>query len=595
MSTQRSRYDEPLEQWMTEFGPSAAVTIAGLVLSPPMLVAAFVLGLVRRAAPLVTDWRAIVGGLGVVGAVVVTGLFEATWVAAWDAAFSVPVRDRLVNLGRFLSAAWAASQPQVFYAWARLLPLAPLFAWLLRLTTARDAAEQAREDQQRAEEREARRERRADRKMDNTPVFAKANRRPGIVLGRAISGERALATTMRGLVVVHPDRLVRHVLIAGATGAGKTETALRLAYGIALGMPSAQVFYLDAKGDSANAARFRALMHRACRHPYIYMFPEDRFDGWRGAPRDLQNRLLEIAGLPTEGDGLWYRYIADLAIGLACAHPDGPPRSSGDLLERLDLDALIAAHGGDGDVRALSKEKVADVRLRYAAFFAQVDGALDGDWRWEDTSCAYLRLPGLARKDERGALARYLFEDFSHYISTRTYPDKLCVLIVDEFSAIAQRGDMAERIEQARGFNTGLILVPQAVAGMGDPQQAARILGSVETVIVHRTNTPEDLAALAGTAQEIEFSQHTDQERHTGTGSARLQHQYKVDPNGVRTPCKPAAPTSSVAARRPRSASPPPRWAPARSRRRRRVRSRSRRRRRRTIPARCGQRSPTSR
>ena len=46
------------------------------------------------------------------------------------------------------------------------------------------------------------------------------------------------------------------------------------------------------------------------------------------------------------------------------------------------------------------------------------------------------------------------------------------MLIVDEFSALADRG-MAARMEQARGFNAGLVLAPQVVAGMGDEQEAA--------------------------------------------------------------------------------------------------------------------------
>ena len=60
---------------------------------------------------------------------------------------------------------------------------------------------------------------------------------------------------------------------------------------------SARVFYLDAKGDERNAARFHALMQLAGRRCTV--FPRAAFDGWRGQPRDLQNRLLEIAGLPS--------------------------------------------------------------------------------------------------------------------------------------------------------------------------------------------------------------------------------------------------------------------------------------------------------
>ncbi|HEV7938245.1 MAG TPA: hypothetical protein VGP18_09515, partial [Solirubrobacteraceae bacterium] len=88
---------------------------------------------------------------------------------------------------------------------------------------------------------------------------------------------------------------------------------------------------------------------------------------------------------------------------------------------------------------------------------------------------------------------------------------------------------------QARGFHTSLILAPQVVAGMGDEQQAERILGSVETVVCHRVNTPERIAALAGTRERPEYSMHYDEEGANGEGSVRIQHQFKVEPNTVRS------------------------------------------------------------
>ena len=93
---------------------------------------------------------------------------------------------------------------------------------------------------------------------------------------------------------------------------------------------------------------------------------------------------------------------------------------------------------------------------------------------------------------------------------------------------------MAARIEQARGFHTGLVLAPQVVQGMGDENEAARITGSVETVICHRVNTPEEIVQLAGTRLRMEYSTHYGSDGSTGEGSARVQHQYKVDPNKVR-------------------------------------------------------------
>jgi hypothetical protein len=69
---------------------------------------------------------------------------------------------------------------------------------------------------------------------------------------------------------------------------------------------------------------------------------------------------------------------------------------------------------------------------------------------------------------------------------------------------------------------------------MGDETQAARILGSVETVICHRVNTPDEVCSLAGTRKTMEYSSHYATEGATGEGSARIQHQFKVDPNKVR-------------------------------------------------------------
>ena len=56
-------------------------------------------------------------------------------------------------------------------------------------------------------------------------------------------------------VLLSPERLCRHVLVCGATGSGKTETLLRLAWAVAKSS-EAPVFYLDGKGDRETARRF---------------------------------------------------------------------------------------------------------------------------------------------------------------------------------------------------------------------------------------------------------------------------------------------------------------------------------------------------
>jgi hypothetical protein len=321
------------------------------------------------------------------------------------------------------------------------------------------------------------------------------------------------------------------LLVCGATGSGKTETVLRLAYAVAK-CSDAPVFYLDGKGDRDTAERFCGLMADAGRSARV--FPNEPLDGWRGAAHEIQGRLMEIIDYSSDGPAAWYRDVAKNVLRLACEHPDGPPRSSGEVLLRMDLEALRQAHRGASALAALSAQQVSQVRLRYEAFFGQTRGALDGCWAFEDAGAAYLLLDSLALREETAGIARYLFEDFAHYFTSRKPRSQFALLIVDEFSALAEGAGMAGRVEQARGFNTSLVLAPQVVAGMGDEAEAARILGSVETVICHRVNTPDEIIALAGTRRAMEYSTQFATEGATGQGSARVQHQFKVDPNKVR-------------------------------------------------------------
>ena len=362
------------------------------------------------------------------------------------------------------------------------------------------------------------------------PLSITAAGEHGVVLAERLRGELALPCAGRH-VVISPARLTHHALVMGATGSGKTETLLRLAWVLAKRF-DAQVLYLDGKGDRECAARFTALMADAGRETRV--FPNQRFDGWRGEPQDIHGRLAEIVDYATDGPAAWYRDIARHVLSGVCVHPDGPPRSSGQALERMDLTGLRAVHG-TAWAKGLREDLVSQTRLRYQAFFTQTRGALDGTWAWDETQAAYCLLDTLALKDEAGGLARFLLEDFAQYFAIRKPRERLCVLIVDEFSSLARAGSMASRLEQARGFNTALILAPQTAAGLGEPAEAERILGSVETIVCHRVNTPDPVIALAGTRRVVEYSTQIDETvGATGAGSARLQHAFKVDPNQVR-------------------------------------------------------------
>jgi hypothetical protein len=353
----------------------------------------------------------------------------------------------------------------------------------------------------------------------------------GVVLGRRLAGERVLPLD-RGRFVWPLSAMRRHAVIIGASGSGKTETSMRAAYEVAR-KSDAQVFYLDAKGDRGAAERFTSLMREAGRD--VRVFPNEPFDAWRGDWRGIANRLLEVIEFATTGPAAYYRDIAKTALQLACNHPDGPPRCSAELLRRLDYETLLNAHGPSSGVLSLPRDKVTQVRMRYEAFFGQLGCALDGEWSWEDADAAYLLLDSVALGEDAAGTACLLFADFAHYFTQRKERERFCVLIADEFSAIATSSDVAMKVEQARSFNAGLVLVPQTPSGMGSPLQRDRILGSVETLIVHALNEPGSLAELGGTKRVMELTHRYEEGVYARQGHARQERCLKVEPDDIRT------------------------------------------------------------
>jgi helicase HerA-like protein len=440
--------------------------------------------------------------------------------------------DRRDRPGRFAEA-W----PHLRAGWLLWLPLVFPFALVVNRVRPKELSELEAERELAERRRYRRRRRRAGRrarKLAEQPERLTLSRelirprRKLIALGAQFDGERFLERGAR-YVGMPLEWLNRHALVIGPSGSGKTETLLRLAYGAARhGWP---VYYIDAKGDPAGAERFGQVMAAAGRRSYT--FPDLAWDGWRGDTRAIYNRLLELVPFASEGDGSWYRDIAKQVLWIACERSEGPPRSSGELLHRLAPDQLRAADHAKA-LAGFDATQLAGPRARYGAFFAALGDRLDAGGSFEDYPAAYLRLDGLRLKEEADSLARLLIEDFADYAADRKPRDQHALLIVDEFSAIADAARVVELVERVRSYNVGVILAPQVEQGMGDEKASARIVQNVETVFCHALKRPESIIALAGTRREVEWShQHQDQ-LTTGLGTGRAQHVYKVDPNKVR-------------------------------------------------------------
>lgn len=517
---ERRRSSEPRDAREVEDVGLYILTAAGLIAGPP----AFLLAL--AAQPLIGRRRveslgAALGGL-------------AAFVFLWPTAIghlaaaahaAVPERGLLFG-GLDFEAAW----PHLWRWWLDALALAPALAVLIDAVRPKRVAERQHAEERRTERATTRRERRARRQV-GAPKDGPVG--PAATMGRKVSGE-AVLPVHRGWVSLPLERLARHLLVLGASGSGKTETLLRLVWAVARSSDW-RIFFLDAKGEEQTMRRFHALMvdaGRECR-----LFPREPYAGWRGDAREIVNRLIGLIDFATDGGGTYYRDAAQNLVRLAVEAPAGPPRSAEDFLARLRRERLEALWLGcpeAHDVAAYSARQVDECRQRYQSFFRAVGGRLDGAWAFEDADCGFLLLNELLYGEETAKLARFLVEDFKQFVASRKPDGRRTLLIVDEFSALAEGTPIARVVETVRSYGAAVVLAPQVAEGMGGPEATARIVGSVGTVFLHQVPDPDAIAALAGTRLEVESSIQHEEGRATGMGSARTQHAYKVPPNEVR-------------------------------------------------------------
>ena len=337
----------------------------------------------------------------------------------------------------------------------------------------------------------------------------------------------------KGAAILPSNRLNLHVLVAGATGSGKTTTVERIEFEAAR-VYAPQIIHFDCKGRRDGAARFLALLFALGYEQHqIRIAPVESYDGWRGDARAHLNRLLAVQDF-SENQPYYTAGTKDL---LQQAIADGPvlPRLSGELVARLERER-----------KSIDPKVSSGALARYRGFFSSLDGVLDGSWAFDDVDACYIELPGMARREDAIAYGRYLLEDFMHYIAERKDPERDVLLVLDDFSAISTGDEAVNLVERAREFGVGVVITSQSYAGLG--RGAGRIVDACNgALIVHRMSDPEPFAARAGTVwrnvtsvtepanqpgwiSAILFHQKPEMPRHT----TRPQEFPRIDPNEAR-------------------------------------------------------------
>jgi hypothetical protein len=336
----------------------------------------------------------------------------------------------------------------------------------------------------------------------------------------------------------------RSRLIVGTSGTGKTTDIER--EGFRAARDGRKFFLIDGKGtDPGFVERALAGYLWGNSHARVALWPELPMDGWRGNPAALHNRLMAMLGW-TEP---YYQDVASLLLRLALNAPgeDGPVRSSGQLMARMDPELLVRLYEHDPDRRREAESLVGRDQARavkgatgrFANFFAATAGGFDAaeaGWSFEDVDFAYLRAPYLAGRQDADAAMRLLLEDFAHYATLRK-PRKGedATLVFDEFSAIAGGREAAiQLVERVRDAGCALYLSAQSADGLGDEAQQRRLVRACSGgLLLHAMPDPETLLRAAGVVKMVEQTWRLDPEGPTGNSSARIGERPRIEPGAV--------------------------------------------------------------
>src|SRR5579883_2215547 len=300
---------------------------------------------------------------------------------------------------------------------------------------------------------------------------------------------------------VPPGLLELHGLVVGEPKMGKTWTLIRLAaiaraYG-------RKVIYIDMKGSRRTAALFLAAMSML-KVSRFKIYPLEAYDGWRGTPKALYNRLMEQIDPRTHP---FYRAgVGSSLLSLAVNAPVGMPKNSYELLERLNYDWLKAAYSTDAqamrEIEALVPH-IDGLQLVMAGFFRGIAGGLDGQWAYEDVDAAYIGIDSIAHKEEAALMGRYLLDDAADFATARKPADERVLLIIDEFGGLRSK-NATSLYEKIRESGMAVYASGQSYQTLGDERDSLLAASSIK--ILHRTGNPKPILEYAGERERYTYT-----------------------------------------------------------------------------------------
>jgi hypothetical protein len=362
---------------------------------------------------------------------------------------------------------------------------------------------------------------------------------------------RAVGTRWQPVLAVPAFLFMRHMVIVGASGTGKTNLMIRLWagwYACALaaarrGKPRPLLCALDCKGGPdarAKADRTRKVL-RGVGARRVAIWPDEAtLSLWSLPGRDLAVLLFEMTE-HGDGNAAYYADVTQAVLTLAVTAPGGPPASASEFLQRLDHSWLEQAYadGQPGQLAAITAAKphLGDIQLRYATLLARLGPALDGSGHLADADAWYFILEGTSEPSVAEAQAMAVTELIAHAAVDRTAERRMILLAADDYSAVSRRVPLSNLYERGRSLGLGVMVSAQSWQGLGrDDDERYRIAATADGGLwLLQTPYPEPLVELAGTRPVLESARKLLAAGWGDEGTTRIQRAFTADPDLIRS------------------------------------------------------------
>lgn len=375
-----------------------------------------------------------------------------------------------------------------------------------------------------------------ERHLDRALTPPSASRGDGVLVGYTVLGSRP--------VHVPAQVFVQHTLVAGATGAGKTNTLLHLVQAL---LPRAcGLVVVDGKNDPGLAERLEVLAARSGRPFYRWSLsgPHSWDPLARGSPAVMRDKIMELFTWTEEHyAAIVSRWLLEL---FSAAQEQNRRLSLADVQEYSDsVDEAARALPGlrkyAGDltpeeertIKAFANRLASVTRTeagRWLSRLGAFDLAATNTGAVVLFSLAPLEYPMLA-----GALGRVIVNDLRTVVPTSR--DLPLLVVMDELGQYACPA-MRALFAEARSHRVALVAACQSLAQL-EPALRADLMANTSVKFWHRQLDPADaqLAAdSAGTQQTREFTWQVSQDQaRAPLGSVRDVHEYIVHPTRLKS------------------------------------------------------------